>query len=71
MSLPKSVVVESVIPLSAEQKRALSSVLKARVGSEKFTEKVSPILLGGLRVSIGTTQYDMSLAGKLSQLRNL
>ncbi|MBI5151869.1 MAG: F0F1 ATP synthase subunit delta [Candidatus Pacebacteria bacterium] len=71
MSSSKSVVVESVIPLSAEQKRVLSSLLKARVGSEKFTEKVNPTLLGGLRVSIGTTQYDMSLTGKLSQLRNI
>lgn len=71
MSASKSVVVESAISLTAEQKKALSSLLKAKVGSEKFTEKVNPTLLGGLRVSIGTTQYDMSLAGKLSQLRNV
>lgn len=71
MTAEKTVVVESVVPLSAQQKKELAALLKQKFGTEKYLEKHNPNLLGGLRVSIGTTQYDMSLAGKLSHLRNL
>ena len=66
-----SIVVETVIPLSAEQKATVSALLKSKFGTASFTEKLNPNVLGGVRIMIGSTQYDATLAGKLEQLRNV
>ena len=66
-----TIVVESVIPLSAEQKKDVAALLKKKFGTEKFTERINAEILGGVRILADSTQYDASLAGKLQQLRNL
>ncbi len=66
-----TIVVESVIPLSAEQKKEVAALLKKKFGSDKFSERINVELLGGVRILVNSTQYDASLAGKLQQLRNL
>ncbi len=66
-----SIVVETVIPLSAAQKASLSALLKSKFGTTFFTEKLNPNIVGGVRVMVGSTQYDATLAGKLATLRNI
>ena len=64
-----NIIVESVIPLSAEQTKELTTLLKKKFGTDTFESKLSPELLGGLRITVGSTQYDASVFGKLTQLR--
>lgn len=61
--------VESVIPLSASQTRELQSLLKQKFGTEAYESKINPKLLGGLRITVGSTQFDATVLGKLAQLR--
>lgn len=69
--MAQSIVIETVIPLSAVQKATLSALLKSKFGTPSFTEKLNPSILGGVRIMVGSTQYDATLAGKLAQLRNV
>lgn len=69
--MESSIVVETVIPLSPEQKAVVSALLKSKFGTSTFTEKLNPSILGGVRIMVGSIQYDATLAGKLAQLRNV
>lgn len=69
--MTQSIVVETVIPLSAEQKAIVSVLLRSKFGTPSFIEKLNPSILGGVRIMVGSTQYDATLAGKLAQLRNI
>ncbi|HAU99452.1 MAG: hypothetical protein UX04_C0006G0079 [Microgenomates group bacterium GW2011_GWF2_45_18] len=64
------IVVESVIALSSNQKKKLADLFEKKYGSREFKEKIEPTLLGGIRVTVGSTQYDSSLFGSLTQMRN-
>ncbi|OGJ41630.1 MAG: hypothetical protein A2378_01325 [Candidatus Pacebacteria bacterium RIFOXYB1_FULL_44_10] len=64
------IVVESVIALSSNQKKKLADLVEKKYGSREFKEKIEPTLLGGIRVTVGSTQYDSSLFGSLTQMRN-
>ncbi|MEK7458202.1 MAG: F0F1 ATP synthase subunit delta [Patescibacteria group bacterium] len=67
----QSIIVETVIPLSTDQKAVVSTLLKSKFGTPSFTEKLNPSILGGVRIMVGSTQYDATLAGKLAQLRHI
>ncbi len=64
------IVVETVIALSQQQEKELKDLLKKKFGVSEFTTTLNPNLLGGIRITVGSTQYDASLQGKLSQLRS-
>ncbi|HKY74251.1 MAG TPA: F0F1 ATP synthase subunit delta [Patescibacteria group bacterium] len=70
MNTARTIVVETVIPLSAEQKKAVAAMLKQKFDTETFSEKINSEILGGVRIMVDSTQYDASLLGKLTQLRN-
>lgn len=70
MSTTRTIVVETVIPLSAAQKKDLTALFKSKFGTEKFSERINAEILGGIRIMVDSTQYDASLLGKLAQLRN-
>ena len=63
------VTITSVIPLSDKQKSTLVSGLKKKYGDIEVIEKIDPSILGGLKVTVGSRQYDASVSGKLSQLK--
>lgn len=69
MKNTQTIVVESVIALTDEQTADVKKVLKTKFGTDSFTAKLNPELLGGLRITVGSTQYDASVANKLAQLR--
>ena len=69
MTNTPKIIVESVVPLSAEQETELKSVLKRKFGTNEYTAKLNEELLGGLRITVGSTQYDASVFNKLAQLR--
>lgn len=65
-----TITVETVVRLSDSQKKELTSLLKKKFGTDKYVSILNPSLLGGIRITVGSTQYDASLQGKLSQLRS-
>ena len=64
------IVVETVITLSSSQEKELKDLLKKKFGVSEFATTLNPDLLGGIRITVGSTQYDATLQGKLSQLRS-
>ena len=63
--------VTSAVALSAEQARALSAAIKARVGKDvKLKTAVDEGLIGGLVVKVGSTMIDTSVRAKLASLQN-
>ena len=71
MNQNAQIVVETAVELPAEQAKELKALLKKKFGTESYEEKVNASLLGGLRITVGATQYDASLLGKLNQLRGV
>jgi len=62
--------VQSVRPLSKEEREAISSVFAAKIGKKslRIENIVDSNLLGGIRLRIGNRIYDGSLRGKLDRL---
>lgn len=65
------VTIESVRPLTWEEKEALSAVFAKRINKQslKIDNKVNPDLLGGIKIHLGNRIYDGSLRGKLDRLK--
>lgn len=61
-------------PLTPAQEKALQTSLKAQVGEGKtvvLTMDVNPALVGGLTVQIGDKFLDLSIATKVTSIKNL
>jgi F-type H+-transporting ATPase subunit delta len=69
MTSHSHILVESVIELSPDQVKELKALLKKKFGSDQYESRLNPALLGGLRITVGSTQYDASVLAKLEQLR--
>lgn len=65
------VLVESVIELTQVQKKKIESLLKKKYDEEiKLKTKINPQVLGGVRLTFGSTRIDLSLEGKLEQIKS-
>ena len=63
-------VIESAAPLSVATTGAVLANLKQKYGDDLTTEfKVSPELIGGMRVKIGSDVYDGSVRNRLARLQ--
>ncbi|HSI14227.1 MAG TPA: ATP synthase F1 subunit delta [Chthoniobacter sp.] len=64
-------VIESAVELDEDMTKQLTSSLKAKYGKDLSTEfKVSPELLGGLRIKVGSDVIDGSVRERLNRLGN-
>lgn len=64
-------VIESALALSPDVASKVESDLRTRYGSDITTEfKVTPELLGGLRVRLGSDVWDGSVRGRLNELES-
>ena|SRR5438067_846725 len=62
-------IIESASELSPDTSRRVVEDLKARYGSDLTADfKVSPDLIGGLRIRVGNDVWDGSVAGRLNRL---
>jgi F-type H+-transporting ATPase subunit delta len=62
--------VTSAVALTTEQIETLTATLAEKLGATpKLTAAVDPSLVGGLRVQVGDTVYDTSVAGALRRFR--
>ena len=63
-------VIESAAPLSPATADAVLANLKQKYGDDLTTEfKVSPELIGGMRLKIGSDVYDGSVRNRLARLQ--
>ena len=63
------VTVTSAIALSDSQKKSLKAGLEKKYGAITMNEVVDEKVIGGLKVTVGSEQFDATLSAKLSQLR--
>lgn len=64
-------IIESAAELSGDVRNQLLGTLRTKYGADLTTEfKVSPELIGGLRVKIASDVWDGSIRGRLSRLEN-
>lgn len=64
-------IVTSATELSEEIKKRLAETLSSITGKEvELQYEVDPSLIGGLRVKVGSTMYDLSIKGQLGLLRD-
>ncbi len=62
--------VESALPLDDEARRGLEAALSRATGLEvRLEPRHVPELLGGVRVTLGSTRYDGSVRGRLERVR--
>lgn len=63
-------IVESAVELDGNERRSISSKLKKQHGDITSEFKTTPDLIGGLRVSLGSTVWDGSVKARLDRLRD-
>lgn len=67
-----NVLVESTVKLSATELSAVQALLTKKIeGKFDIKNTVNEEILGGLRVTIGSKRIDVSLKGKLDQVKKL
>jgi F-type H+-transporting ATPase subunit delta len=65
-------VIESATELDAQSAKNLSSAIHSKFGEDFTTEfRVTPTLVGGLRIQVGSDVWDGSIAAKLAKLQSL
>ena len=63
-------VVESAVELDGNERRSIAARLKKQHGEITSEFKTEPALIGGLRVSLGSTVWDGSVKARLDSLRD-
>jgi F-type H+-transporting ATPase subunit delta len=64
-------IVESAVELDGNERRSITSKLKKQHGADITTEfRVTPDLIGGLRIKLGSTVWDGSIKSRLDNFRN-
>jgi F-type H+-transporting ATPase subunit delta len=67
----RHVLIESATNLDPSTRSQLSDALKAKYGDDLTTEfKVSPELIGGLRIKIGSDVWDNTIQNRIARLED-
>jgi len=67
----RQVTVESAVDLDAATRERVAGGLTAQYGTDlAFSYKVTPSLLGGLRIRVGNDVFDGSVQGRIDRLAN-
>jgi F-type H+-transporting ATPase subunit delta len=62
-------VIESAVEIDGNERRSITTKLKKQHGDITTEYKVTPDLLGGLRISLGSNVWDGSVKARLDALR--
>jgi F-type H+-transporting ATPase subunit delta len=63
------VTITSAVPLSESQKKALTDGLKKKYSAVSIEEQIDENIIGGVKVTVGDKQFDATLRGRLSKLK--
>ena len=63
-------IIESAVELDAAERKSIAAKLKKQHGEITSEFKTTPELIGGLRVSLGSTVWDGSVKARLDALRD-
>ncbi|MFT4175396.1 MAG: F0F1 ATP synthase subunit delta [Luteolibacter sp.] len=67
----RQVTVESAVELDAAARERVAKGLTAQYGSDLvFNYQITPSLLGGLRIRVGSDVFDGSVQGRINRLAN-
>lgn len=61
--------VVTAVPLSVPQRKTLTDAIRESFGSVNILEFVDPTVVGGIKVIVGSKEYDHTIAGKLARLK--
>lgn len=64
------VTVTTAVKLTADQRKSVEHVVAQKLGKTKFelTEQVDPSVIGGVRLTIQSQQYDATVAHRFTRL---
>lgn len=64
------VTVTTAVKLTADQRKSVEQVVAKKLGKSKFalTEQVDPSVIGGVRLTIESRQYDATVANRFARL---
>ncbi|MCD8484601.1 F0F1 ATP synthase subunit delta [Candidatus Woesebacteria bacterium] len=71
--MAQHVTVTTAVELTATQRKEVMQVAQAKAGTQEIElkEVVNPAVIGGIRLTIGSKQYDATVLNQLETLRNL
>lgn len=67
----QKVVVTTAVPLTAEQRKKITSALEEKIGAMDYSEVVDTTVVGGIKVLIGSKELDATVKGKLDRLKQI
>jgi F-type H+-transporting ATPase subunit delta len=62
-------VVTTAVPLTSAQKAHIAAALESKYGSTELTEVVDPEVLGGVKIIVGSEEFDGTIKGKLERIK--
>ena len=67
-----TVTVSTAVDLSSTQEKAIEKAVKAKhnVSSVTIEKVVDPKLIGGIKLTINSVEYDGTVAGKLAKVKS-
>ncbi len=68
-SLTSTPLVTTAVPLTDAQKKKIQQALTAKLGSGAFEEKIDETVLGGIKITVGSKEYDATIQNKLERIK--
>lgn len=69
-SLPV-ITITTASPLTAAQLKVVTEQLTAKVGPAELSQVVDATVLGGLKLTLGSQEFDATISGKLEKMESL
>ena len=64
------VLITAAVSLTSKQRETLEKAVQKKFGSQlEFSEVIDPSVLGGLKVRVGTWEYDATMQTRLAKVR--
>ena len=65
------ITITTATPLAAEQLKTIRELITAKVGPAEYSEVVDAAVLGGLKLTLGSQEFDATISGKLEKMESL
>ncbi|MBP7768419.1 F0F1 ATP synthase subunit delta [Candidatus Woesebacteria bacterium] len=67
----QQVVITTAVPVTDAQRKIIKEKIESKMGPQTFEEIVDPSVVGGIKILIGSKEYDGTVKGKLQRLEQL